>query len=194
MNAHPPAPDDVSLMLAIAQRDETAFSLLYDRMSGPVFGLILRILRSRAEAEEILQEAFWQVWTRAPDYRRDLGTPFSWVVTIARRKAIDRLRANARHVERIADAQRATTDADFFGATSADQADASEAGRAVRAALAELDLHERRAIALAFFDGLSHAEIAKALQTPVGTIKARIRRGMAKLKAPLASLRPAHNL
>src|SRR4051812_24544809 len=99
MKPAPLPPDDTALLLAVAQRDEAAFAELYDRLSRPIFSLILRIMRSRAEAEEVLQEAFWQIWESAPRYRPDLGSPFCWMVTVARRKAIDRLRANSRHLQ-----------------------------------------------------------------------------------------------
>lgn len=194
MKTESPVPDDVALLQAVARRDQDAFAALYDRFSSPVFGLILRIVGSRAEAEEILQEAFWQVWNRATDYRVELGSPFCWVVTIARRKAIDRLRANSRHLERVSAAQQARADDDFFPSAGAETAIARERSQAVHAALANLNLDERRAIALAFFDGLSHEEIARALGVPIGTIKARIRRGMMKLRTPLASLSPTDNL
>ena len=82
--------DDAALLQAVALRDEAAFAELYDRLARPVFSLVVRVLRSRAEAEEVLQEAFWQVWERAADFRVERGSPFAWVVTIARRKAIDR--------------------------------------------------------------------------------------------------------
>jgi RNA polymerase sigma-70 factor, ECF subfamily len=188
MKAH----DDATLLQAVARRDEAAFSELYDRFSRPVFSLIVRMLRSRAEAEEILQEAFWQVWERAPDYRVELGSAFCWVVTIARRKAIDRLRANTRHLNRIEQAQGLRADDDFVSHDALETLTASERGTAVQAALARINLAERRAIALAFLDGLTHEEIAQALREPVGTIKARIRRGMLKLKPALARLRQAH--
>ena len=188
MNPAIPAPDDATLLLAVAQRDEAAFAALYDRMSRPVFSLIVRVVRSRAEAEEVLQESFWQVWERAPDYRPDLGSAFCWIVTIARRKAIDRLRANSRHLQRIEDAQGARVEDDFASPAALESLATDERGTAVRAALAKLGPDERRVIALAFFDGLTHAEIAAAERTPVGTVKARIRRGMLKLKPALARL------
>lgn len=194
MKANQPAPEEIALLRAVAGRDEGAFAALYDRYSGPAFGMILRILRSRAEAEEVLQEAFWQVWTRATDYRPELGSPFCWVITIARRKAIDRLRANARHLQRIEEARRARHEDDFAAPAGAESAATGESREAVRTALQKLNPDERRAIALAFFDGLTHEEIARALDTPVGTVKARIRRGMLKLKPMLASLRPADSV
>ena len=183
--------DDVTLLQAVALRDEGAFAELYDRLSRPVFSLVVRVLRSHAEAEEVLQEAFWQVWERAPDYRADLGSAFCWIVTIARRKAIDRLRANSRHLKRIEEAQGLRNDDDFIAPAALDALAADERGTAVRAALEKLNPDERRAIALAFFDGLTHDEIAEAVRAPVGTIKARIRRGMLKLKPTLARMHQA---
>lgn len=183
------SPDDAILLQAVARRDEAAFAELYDRMSRPVFSLIVRVLRSRAEAEEVLQEAFWQIWERAPDYRVELGSAFCWIVTIARRKAIDRLRANARHLQRIEEAQNLRNDDDVVAPAGLESLAADERGTAVRTALAKLSPEERRAIALAFFDGLTHDEIAGVLRAPVGTIKARIRRGMLKLKPALAQVR-----
>lgn len=185
------SPEDASLLQAVARRDEAAFAELYDRLSRPVFSLVVRVLRSRAEAEEVLQEAFWQIWERAPDYRADLGSPFCWIVTIARRKAIDRLRANARHLQRIEEARNSRNDDDCVAPAGLDALAADERGTAVRSALAGLNPEERRAIALAFFDGLTHDEIASVVQAPVGTIKARIRRGMLKLKPALARVRQA---
>jgi RNA polymerase sigma-70 factor (ECF subfamily) len=187
------AATDLTLLLAVAQRDEAAFSGLYDRFSRPVFSMIVRIVHSHAEAEEVLQEAFWQVWERAPAFRAELGSPFCWVATIARRKAIDRLRANSRHLQRLADAQAGRTEDDFAAPVALAALTADETGATVRAALAKLNPDERRAIVLGFFDGLTQAEIAEALRVPVGTIKARIRRGLIKLKAPLAAVRPGAN-
>jgi RNA polymerase sigma-70 factor (ECF subfamily) len=184
-------PDDAVLLQGVARRDETAFAQLYDRLSRPVFSLIARVLRSRAEAEEVLQEVFWQVWERAPDYRMELGSAFCWIVTIARRKAIDRVRANARHLQRIEAAQGMRNDDDLVSPAGLETLAADERGTAVRVALAGLSVEERRPIALAFFDGLTHDEIAGVLNAPVGTIKARIRRGMLKLKPALARVRQA---
>jgi RNA polymerase sigma-70 factor (ECF subfamily) len=104
------------------------------------------------------------------------------MVTVARRKAIDRLRANSRHLQRITEAQGSRTDDDFMAPAALDSLAADERTVAVRAALAQLNAEERRAIVLAFFDGLTHDEIAVALGAPVGTVKARIRRGLLKLK------------
>jgi RNA polymerase sigma-70 factor (ECF subfamily) len=188
MKANAPTPDDVALLQAVARRDEAAFAALYDRMSRPIFSMILRIVRGRAEAEEILQEAFWQIWESAPSFQAELGSPFCWMVTIARRKAIDRLRANSRQVQRIAEAQALRVEDEYARPVVLDELAAGERSATVKAALARLGPDERRAIVLAFFDGLTHEEIAQALRAPVGTVKARIRRGLLKLKPSLAGL------
>src|SRR5258706_9331669 len=143
MKPAPSAPADAALLLAVARRDGAAFGALYDRVARPVFSMIVRIVRSRAEAEEVLQEAFWQVWERAPDYRAELGSAFCWIVTVARRKAIDRLRANSRHLQRIEDAQGARTDDEFVAPVALETLAAGERSAAVRAALAKLNAEER---------------------------------------------------
>ncbi|MBI3886361.1 MAG: sigma-70 family RNA polymerase sigma factor [Opitutae bacterium] len=186
-----PEPDDFILLQAVGRGDERAFAQLYDRFSGPVFGLTLRILRSRAEAEEILQESFWQVWKHADRFQPALGSPFTWVVTIARRKAIDRLRSNSRHLQRIQEAAVGSAAVDRTEPTGLDNAEAGDTVTAVQQAFAKLRPEERCAIELAFFDGLTHTEIATALGVPEGTVKARIRRGMLKLQRPLAHLHAA---
>lgn len=188
MKPAPSESDDVTLLLAVARRDETALAELYDRLAHPVFSMVVRIVGSRAEAEEVLQEAFWQIWESAPGYRPELGSPFCWIITIARRKAIDRLRANSRHLRRIEEAQGRRTDEEFATPVALESLVAGERSATVRAALARLAPDERRAIVLAFFDGLTHGEIATALRAPVGTVKARIRRGLLKLKPSLAPL------
>ncbi len=183
--------DDLTLLHAVGRRDETAFAELYDRMSRPLFSLVMRIVRGRAEAEEVLQEVFWQIWDHAPDFRAELGSPFCWMVTITRRKAIDRLRSSSRHLQRIAEARAQRLDDDTSPPLGLDRLAAGEQSASVNAALAELGAEERQAIVLAFFDGLTHPEIAEALGAPVGTIKSRIRRGLARLGASLADLQTA---
>lgn len=175
------------LMLRVAAREEEAFEALYDRFSRVLFSMIVRILESRSESEEVLQEAFWQIWEQAPKYDATMGTPFCWCVTVARRRSIDRLRANSRHLQRLKKAHTLKVETDFEVALAGGRLDETESARAVRDALGELASEQRVAIQLAFFDGLTHNEIAEALDSPVGTIKARIRRGLAKLKKRLGA-------
>jgi len=188
-----PEPDDVALLHAVARRDEGALGALYDRWAQPVFSMLVRIVRSTAEAEEVLQETFWQIWERAADYRRELGSPFCWIVTLARRRAIDRLRADSRHLQRIEEAQATRADEDLANPAGFENVAAGGRGAAVRDALIKLDADERRAIALAFFEGLTHEEIAAALRIPAGTVTARVRRGLLKLKPYLLRLRLVDN-
>ena len=105
--------DDVTLLQPVARRAEAALGELYERLSRPVFSLVVRVLRSHAAAKAVLRQAFWPVWEGAPDYRAELGSVFGRVVTIARRKAIDRLRANSRHLKRIETTQGLRTDDEF---------------------------------------------------------------------------------
>lgn len=180
--------EDVKLLRLMATGDESAFSTFFDRFSPVLFSLVLRIVRSQAEAEDVLQEAFWQIWTKAPTYRSELGTPFSWVATLARRKAIDRLRSTNRHLQRLDALQSGRNEEETATNPAADRVDAESAATAVRNALAGLPSEQLQVIELAFFDGLTHAEIAESLGLPVGTVKARIRRGMGKLRVPLSRI------
>ena len=179
--------DDVVLLRRVAGRDQLAFAQLYDRFSGPMFSLIVRIVRCHAEAEDILQDAFVIIWTRAASYRSELGSPFVWVAAIVRNKAIDRIRSTTRHRELIeADLRLRGEETDV--PTAAGALAATENSRLVRSALGKLGDGEVRAIELAFFGGRTHGEIAVDLGIPVGTVKARIRRGLLKLRPALTRL------
>ncbi|MBL9206909.1 MAG: sigma-70 family RNA polymerase sigma factor [Opitutaceae bacterium] len=188
--ARPPTvSEETDLLLRVAQRDEAAFAALYDRLAPLLFGLVLRILRSKVEAEDVLQEAFWQIWEHAPSYRPDLGTPFCWTVTLARHKAIDRLRSNHRHRDRMAEAQAEAAPELVDDPLGPSLLASAEVRQAVRLAVGGLPLNQRRPIELAFFDGLTQQEIADGLGLPLGTVKARIRRGLLKLQIPLNPMR-----
>ena len=178
---------DVMLLGRVARRDTLAFEQVYDRFSRPMFSMVLRIVRSRPEAEDVLQDAFFAIWNRAPNYRPDRGSPFSWIATIMRHKAIDRLRSQIRRDKRLVEDIPACTEDEAAPGGLAPLI-ATETERAVRSALATLGPGEHRAIELSFFDGLTHPEIAAQLGIPAGTVKARIRRGMLKLRTKLAGV------
>jgi|ERR1051325_2073144 RNA polymerase sigma-70 factor (ECF subfamily) len=170
---------DSELLHAVARGDEAALASLYDRYRLILFGLILRILHSRPEAEDILQDVFIQVWKTAANFDESRGRPFTWLVTLARSRAIDRLRALGSR-QRVADeAMQAAPES-----TSDSEADAlqSEQRGVVRAALKELPAEQREALVLAYFEGLTQTEIAARLGAPLGTIKTRMRSGMIKLR------------
>lgn len=175
--------NDVELLKAIAARDEAALAQLYDRYRVILFGLLMRILNNRAEAEDVLQETFLQVWRRAADFDEERGRPFTWLVTLARSRGIDRLRTLAAR-ERVAVAgAREESEAVSDAARDAFR---SEQRGLVNNALDQLPDEQRRPLMLAYFDGLTQSEIAARLGAPLGTVKTRMRSGLMKLRELLA--------
>jgi RNA polymerase sigma-70 factor (ECF subfamily) len=172
---------DVELLHAIKDGDEQALASLYDRYRLILFGLILRILHSQSEAEDVLQEVFLQVWQRASNFEEARGRPFTWLVTLARSRAIDRLRSLG---SRDRTANEAGREAEVTGETrdAVDDAIRSEQGETVRRALAALPDEQRSTLVLAYFEGLTQTEIAERLGAPLGTVKTRMRSGMIKLR------------
>jgi RNA polymerase sigma-70 factor (ECF subfamily) len=189
--AHDPAlrgRDDEKLIARVADGDASAFSALYDRFSGPLYSLAIKILGNEAEAQDVLQEVFLSVWNKAETFRAERGSVFSWIVTLLRNRAIDRIRARQRRAEFLeANAPELEPTGSSSG-SSADACEISERAREVRAAIAELSDEQSRVVRLAFFEGLTQTEIAEKLREPLGTIKARAHRGMARLRALLRSL------
>jgi RNA polymerase sigma-70 factor (ECF subfamily) len=176
--------EDVELMKAIAAGDEAALGRIYDRYRVILFGVLLRILNDRAEAEDVLQEVFLQVWRRAADFDENRGRPFTWLVTLARSRGIDRLRALA---SRERAAQASAKDAAEEVSDAAGDAVRSEQRGVVNKALAQLPEEQKRLLMLAYFDGLTQSEIAKQLGAPLGTVKTRMRTGMIKLRELLSA-------
>ena len=183
MHAQPSEISDNELLAAVSRGDEQALAVIYDRYRLILFGLILRILHDRQEAEDVLQETFLQVWRRAGDFDATRGRAFTWLVTIGRSRALDRLRAlgsRARTAEELAahSAQDQAGDA-------AEEAARSEQGKIVRQALEELPEEQKRTLFLAYFEGLTQSEIAVRLGDPLGTVKTRMRAGLMKLREVL---------
>jgi RNA polymerase sigma-70 factor, ECF subfamily len=176
---------DLSLLQRIAARDAAAVADLYDRHSRLLFGFILRILRDRGEAEDVLQEAFVRVWSQAGKYDARMGGPLPWIVRVARNCAIDRLRA--RRVRAAVDVPAvglaAVESTPATGIQSPEEAvlDA-ERRRKVTGALAGLPAEQRRLIEAAFFEGYTHSELARRFGLPLGTVKTRIRAGMIAMR------------
>ena len=170
---------DINLLHAIARRDEAALASLYDRYRLILFGLLVRILGSREEAEDVLQEVLIQVWRQAADFDERRGKPFTWLVTLARSRAIDRLRQlSARERLAVASAQDAPAEA----SDAVQDAYRSEQKEIVAAALRQLPEEQRQTLVLAYFEGLTQSEIAERLGAPLGTVKTRMRSGMIKLR------------
>lgn len=188
---HAPPPDDreivdAQLLRRVAQGDRDAFAKLYDRFAGPLYGVALRIVHEPAEAQDIVHDAFVTVWEKCASFDTSRGSAFSWAVTLVRNRAIDRLRMRRRRSELLAES--APSDLGLGGnhASAADTAASGDEARAVRAAVAALPAEQQHALELAFFGGLTQEEIAQKLREPLGTVKARIRRGLLKLRDSLA--------
>ena len=175
--------DDVELIKAIAARDEVALAQLYDRYRVILFGLLMRILNNREEAEDVLQEVFLQVWRKAAEFDENRGRPFTWLVTLGRSRGIDRLRSLGVR-ERVAEAGAREAIEEVSDAAS--DAFRSEQRGLVNDALAQLPDEQKRPLMLAYFDGLTQSEIATRLGAPLGTIKTRMRTGLIKLREQLA--------
>ena len=171
------------ILRRVATQDRTALAELYDQLGGVLFTTALRMLGDQPEAEEVMQDTFVQIWERAVTFDAALGTPMSWALRIARNRAIDRLRSRQRRARAMDEFENVLAIESPAAPAQGELHQDELAG--VRSALDGLPADQRQAIELAFFRGWSHGEIAESLQQPLGTVKARIRRGMLKLKDTL---------
>jgi RNA polymerase sigma-70 factor (ECF subfamily) len=175
------------LIGCLAAGDESALAELYDRSGRVVFGLVLRIVGDPAVAEEVSLDVYTQVWRQAAAYDTSRGSPLAWLLTIARTRAIDRLRSGKQERQR----SEPLNSADTVRAATHDPEESSvlsEQQRIVRAALAGLSPDQREVIELAYYQGLSHSEIASRLSQPLGTVKTRTRLGLIKLREALGPI------
>lgn len=177
------AADDREQMKLIVAGDEAAFASLYRRLSPGLFSMIYHILRDRKESEDVLQEAFMQMWHKASTYDDQRSALFTWAVMISRNKAIDRLRARQRRTRLAEDAATELSATTPEPEVSADLLlSESDEKKRIRGALGGLPASQREAIELAFFAGMTQVEVSARLQEPLGTVKARIRRGLITLR------------
>jgi RNA polymerase sigma-70 factor (ECF subfamily) len=178
-------PDETRLLERIAQKDQQALAELYDRFAKVLFSVLLRLLRNEARAQEVLQDVFVQIWERASSYDARLGKPLTWAVILARNKAIDQLRSMQRE-GKVIDLLKGFVEESALPPETVHQEVAThELAETMKRALRELPAEQRCAIELAFFQGLTQSEIANELRQPLGTVKARIRRGMLHLRSSL---------
>ena len=180
-------PSDLELVERIRQGEQAALDLLYRRYSSPVYSLVWKILQSPEEAEDVALDVFWQVWRQADRYDPARGAPPAWIFTLARSRAIDRLRARNRREDRNVSIDDPALRIDPLDENaSPDQVVSFRQSRdAVRAALTKLSAVQREAVELAFLKGLTHVEIAERLGQPLGTVKTRIRQGLIRLRKHL---------
>lgn len=174
---------DSELLRRTAGGDDNSLRELHRRYSGILLATAFRVLNNAKDAEEVVQEAFVQIWQKASVYDVERGKPLTWAMTLTRNKAIDRLRrVQRRHRLQDEIEEEAKLWDRLVENDSSDEAAAHETQAIVRSAVIQLSDDQRRAIELAFFSGLTQQEIAQKLQEPLGTVKARIRRGMMKLR------------
>ena len=174
-----PLPD---LLRSVAAGDRSAFKQLYDQTSAKMFGIVLRIVKNRQQAEDVLQDIYLKIWQKAASYNPDYGSPISWMATIARNRSIDVLRA-ARPSTSIDDRD----DIESLiaeGSTTARPLEFEEL-ETLRICLGEMKSDTRKFVMLAYYDGFSRDELAERFNMPVGTVKTKLRRGLMALKACL---------
>lgn len=174
----PASPDD--LLARVAGGDQAAFSDLYDALSGRVLGLVTRLLRDRAQSEEVTQEVFLEVWQQATRFDRSRGTAASWVLTMAHRRAVDRVRASQSSHDR--DTKIGIRDFESGYDQVSESVEIRIEHERVSRALGKLTEFQRQAVQLAYYGGYSHSEMAERLGVPIGTVKTRLRDGMIRLR------------
>jgi RNA polymerase sigma-70 factor (ECF subfamily) len=177
---------DAEVIRGIRAGDRAAFLQFYDRHARLLLSVAARVLGDRREAEDVLQEVCTQIWQKSSGYDAALGSLSSWAATLARNKAIDRIRASTRRRRLVEEIALSAETMQPQAAASANEAlFGRERAQQIHTALAELSADQRQVIELAFFAGLSQSEIATRLDQPLGTVKARIRRGMLRLREQL---------
>lgn len=178
--------DDVALIRRMVDADETALGALYDRWSRSLYSLVLHLLRDPDEAEDVVEETFWQAWKKASAYEPSKGAVSTWLLTIGRRKALDRLRANKRKREDPVGSQGIFADLPSGEPDPSQDMEGAELRRHVHAALRGLPAEQREVLVLGYFRGLSQSEIVDSTGQPLGTVKTRMRLAMQKLREPLS--------
>lgn len=180
-SSSPVAPD---LVARVANGDQAAFEQLYEQSSSLLFTLVSRIVGSHGDAADLLQEVYLEVWRKASNYDHARGTPMAWLVTLARSRAIDRVRALGSRGKGVTASLDDTPASDLIaaGTDALEMRAANERQALVWKAIESLPPVQRQAIALAYYEGLTHVEISERLNVPLGTIKTRIRLAMEKLR------------
>jgi RNA polymerase sigma-70 factor, ECF subfamily len=180
---------NAALIRRMAGGDRDALAELYDKLSRPLFATARHILNDAAEAQDVVHDVFMSLWENAGTFDSSRGAAFSWAVTLTRNRSIDRLRSRANRARLLGNSipDDLGYDEDVGSMAGLDKADLGDRAAAVRSALAELPTEQQKALELAFFSGLTQKEIAEKLSEPIGTVKARIRRGLVKLRDMLAS-------
>ena len=174
---------ELELLARIAKRERAAFEELYGRYANILYATAMKFLKEDADAQDVVQDVFIQIWDKAKLYDPAKGKPLTWALTLTRNRSIDRIRAIQRRTRLRDDFEKETVMDESAGVREAlSGVDASEKNQILRQAVGQLSPQQRKVIELAFFRGLTQSEIAEKLGEPLGTVKARARRGLMKLK------------
>lgn len=173
-------PDLTELVQRVALGDQDAFAALYDSVASPVHGVVRSVLRDRAQSEEVAQEVLVEVWRTAPRYRPDRGTPVNWILTLAHRRAVDRVRSVEAAAAREHKAALLDRLPDYDHVT--EQVEARLEREQVRRCLRTLTDVQKQAVTLAYYRGLTYRQVAETLALPLGTVKTRLRDGLVRLR------------
>ena len=179
---------ELDLLARVAKRERAAFEQLYDRYSNILYATAMKFLKEDADAQDVVQDVFIQIWDKARLYDPAKGKPLTWALTLTRNRSIDRIRAIQRRTRLRDDFEKETVVDESAGVREAlSGVDASEKSQILRDAVGRLSPEQRNVIELAFFGGFTQSEIADRLGEPLGTVKARARRGLMKLKEILGT-------
>ena len=179
---------ELELLARVAKRERAAFEQLYDRYATILYATAMKFLKEDADAQDVVQDVFIQIWDKAKLYDPAKGKPLTWALTLTRNRSIDRIRAIQRRTRLRDDFEKETVVDESAGVREAlSGVDASEKSQILRDAVGRLSPEQRKVIELAFFGGLTQSEVADRLGEPLGTVKARARRGLMKLKEILGT-------
>lgn len=180
--------EEAKLIRRIGEGDRKAFEEFYDQFGGVVYSTAFKVLNDLRDAEDVAQEVFVMIWEKAKMYDPTRGKPLTWVVTMTRNKSIDKLRSLQRRFRLRDELEEEAASEDFTSDRAPiDEVESSERGKIIRSAVMKLSKEQRQVIEMAYFSGLTQNEIADHLREPLGTVKARIRRGMIKLRRIVGS-------
>ncbi|MGC8551311.1 MAG: sigma-70 family RNA polymerase sigma factor [Phycisphaerae bacterium] len=185
MSVQSQSADDYVLMEAIAAGDPAAMDRLYKKYSGLLLAVCQRIVNNRTDAEEVLLDVFWELWRRASRYEASRGAPVTYLITLARSRAIDRKRSSktgSLHQVDVGELANLNVPANKAADSPGQAVEFAEQGELIRTAMESLPGPQRKALEMAYFDGLSHSEIAAKAQLPLGTVKSHIRLGLIHLR------------
>jgi RNA polymerase sigma-70 factor, ECF subfamily len=169
-----------TLLAKVAQGDQQAFAALYDATARRVFGLVRRLLVDAAQSEEVTQDVYLEIWQTATRYEPSRGSATTWMLTLAHRRAVDRVRSS--QASRDRDSRIGIRDFAIEYDSVSESVEIHLEGERVKRAMAKLTELQRQAVTLAYFKGYSHSEVAALLQVPIGTVKTRLRDGMIRLR------------